>query len=284
MQNLSKRQWGNQLSVKSAAEILIDWCIKAYNKNVLRKKPPQIYSCYVVKDTPPLQFMNNVSNVFKYSQKDVPYIDQARDSLLRCLSVALKAHFFLFPQDEVCHEPYFFALPNLQNPSLTTFGIIYKLTKDDKSIIVCERDIAQMFNHIIPGLPSNPHENDLNIVFEFPVVVTSDRFSWYNLKSWKAIKDNAGMDDRTPAPWLDKGYLTKAKMSANKEELSRYATILEVPYAIKDAIKPLGIEWCKGAQTWFLPRGFDVDAVNVYIEYVKSEYKEPVSNGNGYKK
>lgn len=284
MQNLSKRQWGNQLSVKDAAEILIDWCIKAHNKNVLRKKPPQIFSCYVVKDTPPLQFMNNISNVFKYSQKDVPYIDQARDSLLRCLSVALKAHFFLFPKDEVCHEPYFFTLPNLQNPSQTIFGIVYKLTKDDKSIIVCEKNISHMFNTIIPGLPSNSSEGtDVSIVFDFPVVVNSDRFTWFGLKNWKIIKDNAGINDKTLPPWLDKAYLNKAKMSANKEELSRYATILEIPYSIKDAIKPLGVEWCKGAQTWFLPRGFDVVSVNHYIDYVKSEYKEPVTQQNYYK-
>lgn len=276
MQNLSKRQWGNQLTVKSAAEIMIDWCIKAHTKNVLRKKPPQIFSCYVVKDTPPLQFMNNISNVFKYSQKDMPYVDQARDSLLRCLSVALKAHFFLFPQDEVCHEPYFFALPNLQNPSQTTFGLIYKLTRDDKSIIVCERDLVEMFKEAVPGvssLGSNINKPEVNIVYEFPVVVTSDRFSWFSLKNWKIIKDSANMDDKTLAPWLDKGYLTRAKMSANKEELAKYATILEIPYAIKDAIKPLGVEWCKGAQTWFLPRGFDVDSVNIYIDYIKSEYK-----------
>lgn len=271
MQNLSKRQWGNQLTVKSVAEIMIDWCIKAHAKNVLRKKPPQIFSCYVVKDTPPLQFMNTIGSVFKYSQKDMPYIDQARDSLLRCLSVALKAHFFLFPQDEVCHEPYFFTLPNLQNPSQTTFGLVYKLTKDDKSIIVCEKDLAEMFQSTNASLPNN--SRDINVVYEFPVVITSDRFSWFGLKAWKVIKDSASMDDRTPAPWLDKNYLNKAKMSANKEELAKHATILEIPYAIKDAIKPLGVEWCKGAQTWFLPKGFDVDAVNTYIEYVKHEFK-----------
>lgn len=272
MQNLSKRQWGGQLTVKGAADILIDWCKKAQAKNVLRKKDPQIFYCYIVKDTPPLHFLNNVGNVFKYTQKDLPYMDSARDSLLRCLSVALKAHFFIYPTDEVEHEPYFFTVPNLNNPSQTSFGIIYKISKDDKSIIVCENNLALMYNLAIPGLPpltGKNDTNDLNIVYEFPVVMNSNYFKWFSLKHWYGIKDYAGMRDSNSPPWLDKNYLAVAKSARTKAELSEYATIVDVPYHLKDAIKPLGIEWCKGAQTWFLPRGFDVESVVEYINYIK---------------
>jgi hypothetical protein len=277
MQNLSKRQWGGQLSVKGAAEILIDWSKKATAKNVLRKKNPQIFNCYIVKDTPPLQFLQSVGNVFKYTQKDLPYVDQARDSLLRCLSVALKAHYFLFPFDEVAYEPYFFTLPNLINPSMTSFGIVYKMSKDDKSIIVCEKDLSLMFNNEIAGLPplNNKGQNtDVNIIYNFPVVISNNQYQWFNLKSWYLIKENAGMLDNNNPPWLDKNYLQMAKNARTKEELSQYATIVDVPYNIKDAIKPLGIEWCKGAQTWFLPRGFDVNSVVEYIDYIKHITKD----------
>lgn len=276
-QNLAKRQWGGQLTVKGAAEIMIDWCKKAQAKNVLRKKDPQIFYCYIVKDTPPLQFMGAVSNVFKYAQKDLPYIDQARDSLLRCLSVALKAHFFLFPHDEVEHEPYFFTLPNLQNPSTTSYGLVYKISRDDKSIIVCEKDLAMMFDKSLPGLPpmnDKGNTSDTNIVYEFPVVMNSNHFNWFRVKKWQEIKDYAGMQDRNSQPWLDRNYLAAAKAAKTKEELSQIATIVDVPYHIKDAIKPLGIEWCKGAQTWFLPHGFDVDSVVEYIEYIKYVTKD----------
>jgi len=47
MQNLSKRQWGHQLSIKQAADIAISWCIRAREKNVLRKKPPKIFYSYI---------------------------------------------------------------------------------------------------------------------------------------------------------------------------------------------------------------------------------------------
>lgn len=271
-QNLAKRQWGGQLSVKGAAEILIEWCKKAQAKNVLRKKDPQIFYCYIVKDTPPLQFMGSVGNVFKYGQKDLPYMDVSRDALLRCLSVALKAHFFLFPNEEVEHEPYFFTLPNLHNPSLTSFGIVYKISRDDKSIIVCEKDLSLMFNNSIPGLPpmnAQGNLSDLNIVYEFPVVVNSNSYNWFRLRKWQEVKNTAGIQDKNNKPWLDKSYLATAKAAKTKEELSHLATIVDVPYHIKDAIKPLGIEWCKGAQTWFLPHGFDVDSVVEYIEYIK---------------
>ena len=48
MQNLAKRQWGHSLKVKEATDIVIDWCIRARDKNILRKKPPQIYFAYVL--------------------------------------------------------------------------------------------------------------------------------------------------------------------------------------------------------------------------------------------
>jgi len=148
MQNLSKRQWGHQLSIKQAADIAISWCIRAREKNVLRKKPPKIFYSYIVEDTPPLQYLQNISSVFKYSQKDMPYTDQSRDTLLRCLSVAIKAHFFLFPNDVVSYEPYFFTIPSLNDPNNTIYGLIYKIEKDDKSIIVCERNLIELFDKL----------------------------------------------------------------------------------------------------------------------------------------
>src|SRR5579875_3227872 len=119
MQNLAKRQWGPQLSIKEASDIMIEWCIRAREKNILRRKPPAIFYAYIVDDNPPLQYMQNVSSLFKYSQKDMPYVDMTRDKILRCLSVALKAHFFLFSDRQVSHEPYFFTIPSLDEPNTT---------------------------------------------------------------------------------------------------------------------------------------------------------------------
>ena len=256
MQNLAKRQWGQQLSIKQASDIMIEWCVRAREKNVLRKKPPTIFYAYIVEDTAPLQFMQNISPVFKYSQKDMPYIDQTRDVLLRCLSVALKAHFFLFSDNAVSHEPYFFTIPSLNNPNTTIYGLVYKIDKEDKSIIVCEKNLCQLFD--------KP-----KILYEFPAVVVEDSFKWYSLRNWYKIKQEANLAEVLEKPWANKKMVQLAQDAKTKEELAKFATILEVPYEIKDFIKPLGIEWSKHVKTWYLPKGFDVDSVMEYIHYIK---------------
>lgn len=257
MQNLAKRQWGHQLSVKEAADIVIDWCIRAREKNALRKKPPQIYYAYVLEDTPPFQYMHNVGPVFKYSQKDVPYNDIARDSLLRCLSVALKVHFFMFADDLVSHEPYFFTMPSLAEPNTTVFGLIYKVEKQDKSIIVCDRKLDILFDKT-------------KIFFEFPAVVIEDSFKWYSLKNWAKIKQQSEIDKIIDKPWLSKKIAQAASEAKTLDELEKNAIVLDVPYEIKDALKPLGIEWNKNIKTWYLPKGFDIESVIEYLNYLKS--------------
>lgn len=256
MQNLAKRQWGPQLTLKQSSEIMIEWCIRAREKNILRKKPATIFYSYIVEDTPPLQFLHNISQVFKYSQKDVPYVDQTRDTLLRCLSVALKAHYFLFEKETVAHEPYFFTIPSLTEPNKTIFGLIYKIDKEDKSIIVCENDLINLFQNT-------------KIVYQFPTVVIEDSFKWFSVKNWFKIKQESNISENVDKPWANKKQLIGAQEAKTTDELKEFATPIEVPYEIKDFIKPLGIEWSKNNKTWYLPKGFDVESVIEYIEHIK---------------
>lgn len=254
MQNLAKKQWGPSLTLKESSDIMIDWCIRAREKNVLRKKPPQIFYAYVLEDTPALNYLQNISVAFRYSQKDVPYMDFARDILLRELSVALKAHFFLFPEDSIAHEPYFFTIPSLSEPNMTSFGLVYKVEKENKVILVSELDLSKVFDKS-------------KAIFEFPAVVIEDSFKWFHMKNWSKMKTPNDIK-----PWNNKKILTDAKDAQTKEDLLKYATPLEVPYEIKDSIKPLGIEWNNKLKTWYLPKGFDVDSVIEYIHYVKKEF------------
>lgn len=256
MQNLSKRQWAPQMNLKSAADLMIDWCVRAREKNILRKKPPTVFYAYIVEDTAPIQYMANVGSIFKYSQKDLPYVDETRDVILRCLSVALKAHFFIFQNENVAHEPYFFTIPSLAEPSKTIHGLIYKIDKEDKSIIVCEKNISLIFDN-------------LKVLYEFPTVVIEDSFKWYSIKNWSKVKSEVTGNEK---PWLSKKNIQLAQEAKTLEELKKYASIIEVPYEIKDFIKPLGIEWSKNIKTWYLPLGFDVDSVIEYINYIKKHH------------
>lgn len=260
MQNLAKRQWRPSLSLKESADIMIDWCIKARDKNVLRKKAPQIFYAYILEDFIPLMYMSNISVAFKYSQKDMPYQDVAKDILLRELSIGLKAHFFLFEKSNLAHEPYFFTLPSFDDPNTSIFGLIYPIEKENKTIVVCEKDILKLFEK-------------QKVIFEFPAVVIEDSFKWYHMKNWSKIKSENKLEGNLSSSNELKKKIIEAKEVTHKEELEKIATIIDVPYELKDLIKPLGIEWNTKIKTWFMLKGFDVESVNEYIHYLKKEHK-----------
>ena len=110
------------------------------------------------------------------------------------------------------------------------------------------------------------------ILFEFPTVVIEDSFRWYHLKNWYKVKQQANMEDDNGKPWQNKTISQLAKDAPNATELQKYATILEVPYEIKDSIKTLGVEWSAKVKTWYLPKGFDVESVKEFIDYTKKEW------------
>lgn len=261
MQNLSKKMWAPNIPLKSGIDVAIEWCIRAREKNIIRKLGSKVYYSYVLDDTPPLIYLQNISQIFKYSQKDIPYVDLARDKILRLLSVCFKAHYFLFDKANIAHEPYFFVIPNLEIPSQTNFGVVYKLENTSKCILCLEQDISCLFENYQPK-------------HSFNVVVSDDSFKWYSVKLWSKYKNDNIHNELSEKPWLLKKLHSKALEATTAEELSNYATILDVPYEIKDYIKPLGIEWSKNLKTWFLPKGFDLDSVEEYILFLKKEKNE----------
>lgn len=267
MKNLPKKQWKPSLPLKDVADIMISWCIRAREKNILRKKPPQIYYSYVIEGSIPLQYMVNVSQLFKYSQKDMPYIDQTRDSILRCLAIALKTHFFIFYNSNVSHEPYFFTFPNLADPNQTDYGIVYEIENENKTIIICEKNLNLLLDNVL---------DKSKVIYQFHSVLTENSFKWYHIKNWAKIKVESTITINNEKeifdknqPWLNKSLLDRAKKAETKEELLKYATIIDVPYELKDFIKPLGIEWSKQVNTWYIPLGFDKESIEEYILFLK---------------
>lgn len=259
MQNLAKRQWRPSLTLKESSDVMIDLCIKAREKNVLRKNPPKLYFSYVLEDFIPLSYMSNISSVFKYYQKDQPFQDIAKDVLLRQLSVALKTHFFFFENSKLSHEPYFFTLPSFENTKLNIFGLIYPIEKENKTIIVCEKDISKLFEKT-------------KISLDFPVIVIEDSFKWYHTKNWRKIKEGNFLNYNIAYEEDCKKKTLIAKEILNITDLQKIADIVDVPYEIKDYIKPLGIEWNKKLKCWFLLKGKDLESIHEYIIYLKRQY------------
>lgn len=267
-QNNTKKEWIPNLKVKDAIDVCISWSIRARQKNVLAQKSPELFHAYVLNDTPNISYFQGVSSVFKYSQKDTPYTDSARDMFLRLLSVCLKAHFFLYHNYTVAYEPHFFIMPNLADPTQTEYGLVYKVAHENKCIVVSSKDLKSLYNN---------DGKEAKILFHFPAIVPEDNMKWFHYKKWYKLRDLANFDDKIEKTWQTKKEIEEAKNVKTAEELTKFGTILDVPLDIKDYIKPTGIIWHSHLQTWYLPLGFDVENVREYIAFIKKN-KLPLSN------
>lgn len=250
MKSTGKRLWGQNIDIHTAADIAIEWCVRSREKNILHSDHPRIYQSYLVKGVPPIDYMTGIGQLFKFSVKDTPYTDRTRNDALKCLAVAIKAHYFLLPESRVTHEPYFFIFPDAHTPSITRCGIVYPLLSNDKSIIVYD------FNPV-----DAPNEKNA-IIHQFPVALTKNSYKWFSIKDWQKFR----LNDR------DRAFFEKeARQAKTMQELAKSATVLNIDYDIKDVLKPLGIEWSKQVKTWYLPKGFDLDSVAEYSQYAQSK-------------
>jgi hypothetical protein len=216
---------------------------------------------YVVDDAPHLGFMRDLSSLFRYSAKDDPEMDRARDQALRLLAVSLKAHFFLGKDSLARHEPYLFSLPDIANPASCHYGLVYRLEgRPSQTIIVANCDL---------GLISTLKPT----VFRFPVVLTKNSFKWFDKKHWIELGNEADVFDRIMKPWAAKQELNIIEKWTDESDFP-FGTFIDVPYEIKDYVKPTGVRWADALKKWYLPRGFDVDPVKEYVKWVESEHKD----------
>lgn len=261
--NLAKKVWGLSFSLKESADVMIEWCVRAREKNILKKEPVRIVHSAIVDGDYELNFLGNIGQLFKYSQKDIPHINEVRNKVLRLLSIALKVHCFYFQEDKVEYEPYFFVTPNLKKE--LDIGLIYKIEKAKKTIIISEKALTDMNNEIL--------KED---IFIQDWVMIEDSFKWYHLKNWIQIKQNLYyllsskqlIKSNTELNYFE--MIEKinhlCKLSKSVEELKEIADIVNVSYQQKEKLKPLGIEWSKELKTWYLPKGNDIIAFKDMLE------------------
>lgn len=273
MQNLPKKQWSPNISLKDAIDLCIDFSVKARQKNIISVLPNKLFFCYVVNESPNINYFHSLSALFKFSQKDTPETDRARDMILRMLSVAIKCHFFLYDSQKVTHEPYFCAMPDLSEPSKPFFTLFYKI--DNKTIIVSERELKNITLTKFAKVPSKEggnitikKESINHCVFEFPTIVGADSMKWYHYKKWYMLKKE-----------IDNTYQTQDKVKIaselkkinTREVLEQKSHILSVPYALKDDMMKTGCIWNPFVNVWCLPKGYDADLVTYYLNQLKQE-------------
>ncbi len=255
-----KKEWNPRITFDEALSCSINWLMRARQKNVLAPQEPTLYVAYIVDEAPFLGFMKDLTSLFKYSTKDDPETDRARDQALRLLSVAVKAHFFLAKDNLVRHEPYLFTFPDVSHPALPHYGLVYKLeTRPSQCVIVASADI---------GLASSLKPN----VFKFPVVLTKNSYKWFDKKHWQELAKEVDMYEQIMRPWLAKKESDIAERWKDLQTFN-FGTTFDIPYELKEHMKPTGIRWADGIKKWYLPKGFDIEPVNEYLNWLTQEYQ-----------
>lgn len=261
MSSLAKREWNPRISLDEALGCSLGWLLRARQKNVLSNLPPTLYTAYVVDDAPHLGFMRDLSSLFRYSAKDDPETDRARDQALRLLSVALKAHFFLGRDSLARHEPYLFSLPDLSSAGSCHYGLVYRLEgRPSQTILVGTCDLGM----VSTLRPTN---------FKFPVVLTKNSFKWFDKKHWTELGKEADVFERIMKPWAARKELDVIEKWTDAKDFP-FGTFIDVPYDLKDFIKPSGVRWADALKKWYLPRGFDVEPVREYVRWVEAEWRD----------
>lgn len=261
MSSLAKREWNPRISLDESLGCSLNWLIRARQKNVLSNLPPTLYTAYVVDDAPHLGFMRDLSSVFRYSSKDDPEMDRVRDQALRLLAVAQKAHFFLGKDALVRHEPYIFSLPDISQPSSCHYGLVYKLeSRPSQTVMVSTVDL---------GLVSTLKPT----AFRFPVVLTKNSYGWFDKKHWQTLAAEADVFERIMKPWVAKQELNIIEKWTDEREFP-FGTFLDIPFELKDYMKPTGARWADALRKWYLPRGFDVQPVQEYLRWMESERRD----------
>ena len=245
------------MRIEDALGCAVSWLARARQKNALASSPPVLFQAYVCDDMPSVGHMTEISALFKFSAKDDPEKDRCRDAALRLLAVCMKAHFFLFPQEKAKHEPYLFAAPDLSNPGAPHYGLCYRIESRPAKTIVCATfDLAQA-SSLRPD------------AFRFPVVLTKNSYKWFDKKHWQALESER----------LDSEKLAAASSKAKTAESCQdpadfpFGHILDVPFELKDYIKPTGAKWADGIRKWYLPAGYDSAPVQEYLRHIEHLHK-----------
>lgn len=282
MQNTSKRQWSQNITLKDVIDICIDTSIKFRTKNVLSSEDANIYYCYVVDNFSSIDYMQNFSSLLKFGQKDTPLTDRTRDRVLRMLSVAVKAHYFLFDNEKSLHEPYFYCIPDISYQNKLIYGLIYKLS-NGKTLIVSQRDLKNIsaYKYVEDKQTNNKYknlkkENIFNFEFEFPTVVSSNNFKWFYYTKWSRLKhlknETFNLKNNNEQINKDNEINLKLKKIEDKNELIIYSDILDVPYELKDQMSDCGCIWNANLKCWVLPKGHDTDNVKEYLNVLKIKF------------
>lgn len=227
------------------------------NKTILN---PYVCYGYVVSKTD----RHNIENIFNlikfedFYKKNIMN-DRLMFELLGLLSVCVKAHYFMYKEDILESNPYVFFIPDLSNMNILNIGLYYPLYKSKKTIIVSKQNLIKISSTEIG-------------VYKFPVVLSADSNKWVDLKSWKLLEEDGTIMKDVMKEKVNKDInLIKECKDVDSFE---YGFIFDVPLELKDKMKDVGLRYAAGIKKYYLPKGYDLDAVKEYYDFLMKELKE----------
>ena len=265
MSGSRKRLWAPYLSFNDAFSETLAFVRRCEEKNLpLGLSEPSLYRAYVMSGSWSMGEGQDLSLFLRFQTSNDPTMDQAKVSISRLLSIAVKAHYFIAEKATVRHEPIVFSCPDLAHPGHWRYGLVYPIDIPQergpalsRAIVVAEWDLA-----LSAGQRPSVSKSD-----EFPVVLMPDPRTWLAKRRWEALRTKAD-----GLPWFDppstpaKKRLLDAVAAHTDASSFPYGTILETPIELKEDASLTGAIWGRGIKRWFLPHGFDAEPVVAYIQ------------------
>lgn len=266
----------------------------------LRLSRPVLFQAYCVQESWPDIGQQGVSRFLRFGKTSMSAAGGGRDAkaaVAQMLSVAVKAHFFMFPNAVVGREPQVIGVPDLSRPGSYSWMLIYPLLPPEgeagqrPSTIVVGQFDAQFAASVFPRLSRAE---------EFPVALSKDPFRWLRRKDWERQKQDAvrGSEEYGMSAWFDPAGLSRRrydllrKIDAHTDLPSfPYGEVLDYGKGMRYEMRQVGAAWAKGIRRWYLPHGFDVQAVKEYLdamaemaedERLRHSWLRPVDGLYGY--
>ena len=112
-------------------------------------------------------------------------------------------------------------------------------------------------------------------LIKFPVIVSRDYKKWFEQEHWKKLDKHGDELRKILENKNNKDDIQTCKDQGNFP----YGDILEIPNILIGEMKGTGIRWAEGIGKWYLPKGFDLDPVQEYLNYLKYKIKEEDLHG-----
>lgn len=265
MSGRGKRLWAPHLDFEGAYHETLQFLKRCEEHQIPLALPaPQLYRAYVIDGVWPAADGQDLTRVLRFGFGNDPVGDRAKIAVARLLAVAVRGHYFLAEHARVPSEPSVFAVPDLAQPGALRYGLVYPMDVPatnaparQRALVVAEWDLA-LSAHRPPHVPRGD---------EFPVVLQPSNRSWLPKSRWKSLRESAG--DRpwfAPASNPARRKLLDAVNAHTDRTTFPFGTLLDYPIEIKDDTAATGAMWARGVRSWFLPHGFDTEAVQAYLD------------------